>query len=97
MHPYRYRITALVVAILPCAELPAEEKDWDYWGVELVRGYTSDAKQPLLDFLNDWHADRNLFPRNCSRGNRHLNRPSMIYTVRFSDLTKDTTRPLNSL
>lgn len=56
MHPYRYRITALVVAILPCAELPAEEKDWDYWGVELVRGYTSDAKQPLLDFLNDWHA-----------------------------------------
>jgi len=58
MHIYRYPIVALILAISFCAKQPAakqsaEEKDW---AVELSRGYVKHTKQPLLDFLNNWHS-----------------------------------------
>jgi len=53
MYPRCYRILAVLFTLISCATLAAEEKEW---GAELSRGYAGDAKQPLLDFLNDWHA-----------------------------------------
>jgi hypothetical protein len=55
MPPHRFATIALVLAISSCAKLPAEEMGWEYWEAELSRGYADDEKQPLLDFLNDWH------------------------------------------